>query len=265
VTYATTITAGWRNSPRTFEPSHQTHDDRPVWKIDGVYVSVDGGKLSVEPIHRSATPEMRIEVHDGELRLPLEDLVPQVLDRLDVADLAQMICADEGARRVILDALARRYNEMGVEDADRRHWLAAVQSEVHDKKLDELTYAMTRIEHAVAQMGYRAMGDIHYDNVLRHELERAGLDAEAALERSQRFRPNQHLVDFKPYVATIGHGQDAWNDARDYWRSQLATLFPHVEVPAAPAKAEVDWFAEPSACEAAQVSGDKSRDEINDF
>ena len=236
MTNATSVAARWHNSPRVYDVDHTRGDDA-VWKVDGVYVSVHGDKLTVEAVNRSLSPQMRIEVYDGELRLPLEDLVPQVLERLDVSELAQMLCADEDARRAILDALARRYNEMSIEDADRRHWIAKVQSAIHDVKLDALTYSMTRIEQAVAQMGYRAMGDIHYDNVLRHELERAGLDTEAALERSRLFRPKQELVDFRPYLANSSV-ESAWQDARDFWRKQLIALFPTV-------------VAEPS--EAAQV------------
>lgn len=240
VTQATSIAARWHTSPRTYAIDHQ-RGEQPVWKVDGVYVSLDGDRLRVEAVHRSPSPEMRIEIYDGELRLPLEDLVPQVLDRLDIGELARMICADDDARREVLEALARRYNEHGVEDADRRHWIAKVQASIHDARLDALTYSLTRIEQAVAQMGYRAMGDIAYANVLRHELERAGVDRDAALEAAERYpRQDQDLIDFRAYVNTHGGANNAWEAARSYWRGQLSALFPNVEAPEPSTEAEAE-------------------------
>jgi hypothetical protein len=232
VSAPTTIASRWYNSPRGFEVDHM-RGDTPVWKVDGVHISIEGDRLTVQSIYRSPTPDMRIEVKDGELRLPLEDLIPQVLDRLDIRDLSEMICADRDARRAVLDALANRYNDHSVSDDDRRHWLAKVQSAVHDTKLDALTTYMAGVERAVAQTGYRAMGDIAYGNVLRHELEDAGVDPETAKIRGDRYQPEQQLVDFKPHVNSIGYGgQDAWDLARDFWRQQVAAMFANVEVPA---------------------------------
>lgn len=229
---ATTILSQrWHRSPRIFEPAGHYDGGQPYWEVDSVTVRVNGEKLSVESTHRSERPDMRIDVYEGELRLPLEDLIPQVLDRLEVEDLARMITADEAARRCVLDALARYYNDAHIEDADRRHWIAATKAAVHDRALDRLVDAMSSLERHVAALGYRAMSDIAYDNVLDHELRDAGVDPEKAREARHRYQPRQELIDFRPYVDTIGFGQGAWNDARDYWREQTKAMFANVEVP----------------------------------
>lgn len=243
MTQATSLTSRWYSAPRLIEAEGRDAEDRPFWKVEGVTIRLaEGDKLELSAPRYGAQSALRVEVGDGELRFPLEDLVPLVLERLDIAELSQMICGDERARRSILDALARYYNEHYIEDADRRFWIASVQAAIHDKKLDELTYTMARIEQACAQMGYRAMQDIAYGNALRHELrdalqaagqtfkeaDAAGIAAEARYDTARR---RQDLAEFKTYVASIGTGRDAWNDARDHWRGQLKALFANVQVP----------------------------------
>lgn len=227
MTQATTIAASrWSREPRKFQVHHE-EAGKPVWQVDGVYVSVDGDELSVRQTSANPSPELRIEVFNGELRIPLEDLVSQVLDRLEISELATMICSDAEARKGVIDALSSYYNEMSVEDEDRRRWLHGVKEAVHNRKLDELVTAMTTIERSVSQMGYRAMSDIHYDNVLAHALMDAGLERADSFRTAERYEPSKHLVDFKPYVDRIGYGGgDAWNDARDFWRAQITALFP---------------------------------------
>lgn len=233
MTDATSLTARFYSAPRIIEADGRDHNDRPHWKVEGVTIQAgENDTLEIRQTNRYGDGhEMRVRVQDGELTFPLEDLVPLVLERLDIRGLSAMICGDEEARRALLDALVTRYNENGIEDQDRRYWLAKVQETIHDKALDRFVDAMTGIERTASQMGYRAMGDIAYDNVLRHELERAGVAPEAALEASRRYHPEQGLIDMKPYVWNVGFGQGAWHEAREFWRAKAAELFAAPTVP----------------------------------
>lgn len=230
MTEATSLTARWYASGRSVEAAGHDHEERPYWRVEGVTITVDGETLKIQQTNRGSYENGRLNVTigDGELRFPLEDLVPLILERFAVRDLAEMICADQEARSAVLDALAHRYNEMGIGDSDRRYWIAKTKESIHDKALDTLTYSMTRIEHAVAQLGYRAMADIAYENVLRHELRERGIPHEEAF--AARYPVSQALVDLKPYVDTVGSGKDAWEAARDFWREQTLALFRNVEV-----------------------------------
>lgn len=245
MTQATSLTARWYERPRSLDPVGHDSEGKPYWKADGVTIRIgEDDKLELSAPRGSYREQLRVEVGDGELRFPLEDLVPLVLERLDIEELAVMICGNEAARRRILDALARRYNDCGIEDDDRRFWIAKAQSEVHDKKLDELTFTMTRIEHAVAQTGYRAMDGIAWGNVLKHIIQDLlrfmGADyAQAreiaeALERHRFEHYKSPFVELKDYltgIGSVGGARSAWDDARDHWRGQVAALFANVKVP----------------------------------
>lgn len=233
MTDATSLTARWYRAPRRIDPERGY--DRPRWRVEGVTITVDADDvLEIRQTNPGAyhDSEMRVTVRDGELSFPLEDLVPKVLERFSITDLAEMITADPDARRAVLTSLAAYYNDHYVEDADRRYWIAKVRSAVHDKALDRLVDAMASIEPAIAKMGYEAMRDISYDNVLEHELRDAGVDPETAKTARHRYPTRSpEMVDFLRYVNAIGFGQGAWNDARDYWRGQVKTLFANIEVP----------------------------------
>lgn len=235
MTQATSLTARWYERPRTIEAQPREHGPL-IWEVEGVRISLGGGDtLKIESKYHGSYPhqrEMRVEVTDAEVRFPLEDLVPFVLDRLDINEVAQMICGDTDARRSLLEALASRYNEHGIEDEDRRHWIAKVQSAIHDKRLDELTTALVSLERSVGQIGYRAMSQIDYGNVIRHEMKAAGVDQDIAEAAANRYKCPAYLVDFSRFINVIDFGPtSAWHQARDFWRNQVKALFQNVEVP----------------------------------
>lgn len=256
MTQATSLTSRWYSTPRTIAAYGFDHGEKPYWKVEGVTVRLgENDTLQLTGERYGTSNAMRVEVGDGELRFPLEDLVPLVLERLDISELAQMIMGDQTARREILDALAAYYNEHSVEDADRRYWIAKVQAAVHDKKLDELTSAMSSIERAVSQMGYRAMDRITYGNVLRSQVRglmlflgatRADADAIAdSIEANYGDHRREDLIDFKSFVNSVSFGaKDAWSEARDYWREEVKALFSNVEVPEPVSDTDYGWEAQ---------------------
>lgn len=250
MTQATSLTSRWYSSPRTITAHGFDPGEKPYWKVEGVTIRLgDFDTLQLTADRHGASGSMRVEVGDGELRFPLEDLVPLVLERLDISELAQMIMGNEEARRAILTSLAAYYNDHYIEDADRRFWIAKVQAAIHSKKLDEIAFAMARIENGVAQMGYDAMRDIAFGNVLSYlvadlmrflgcEWRQAQEIGDALARRHDALPPDKGLVDFRPYVNALGSGANAWNDARDHWRAQVEVLFANVEVPEEPATQE---------------------------
>lgn len=235
MTQATSLTARWYQRPRTIAAQPREHGPL-TWEVEGVRISLgEGDTLEIKSKYHGSYPhqrEMRVEVSDAEVRFPLEDLVPFVLDRLDINEVAQMICGDTDARRSLLEALASRYNEHGIEDEDRRHWIAKVQSAIHDKRLDELTGALVSLERAVGQIGYQAMSQVDYSNVIRHEMKDAGVDADIAEVAANRYKRPAYLADFSKFISVIDFDpKSAWNEARDFWREQVIALFGAVDIP----------------------------------
>lgn len=238
---ATSLTSRWYSTPRAIEPEGHDHDGKPYWKVEGVTIRVQGETLQLSAPRYGDTRHMRVEVADGELRFPLEDLVPLVLERLDITELSRMICGDKDARREVLDALARKYNEHSIEDDDRRYWIAKVKAAVHDAKLDALVYQMSRIEHGVAQTGYRALDAIAWGNVFNHAIVellrflgaeyRQAREVADEMERHRFERYRSPFLELKPHLTDILGARTAWDEARDFWRERAAALFANVEIP----------------------------------
>lgn len=165
---------------------------------------------------RATLPNMAID--DGEIRIPITDLVDEVLARVTPAGLCEAMWSEKSVRDAFCDALCRRYNEVGVVDEDRRKVIAGIKDAIHNKACDELLTAMSLIEYEVAR------GAHFYDQVYRINTELQRLDVRDAHGVPWRINLNDKIV-------TVG-GQ-AWTEAREHWRQEIIKRFP------APPAAEV--------------------------
>jgi len=169
---------------------------------------------------KSVLPNLDI---DGDtIRIPVTDLVPMILDRLDPTDLARALWQNDDVKRAFMDCLVTRYNELGIGDHDRRSFLEGVQEAVHSKSLDTLAGEMASIEYALSKRSYfwdqirRANDFLHHWEIKDREGKQVVLD------------DGGHDPDFK--IAGTH-----WNERRDFWRAEVLKQFP---MPPEPAKAE---------------------------
>lgn len=157
-----------------------------------------------------------MEITDGVIRIPITDLVEQVLERSEPVEIAQTLWQDENVRNAFIDCLVTRYNEQGVGDADRRKFLQDVKEAVHSKALDCLSSKMASLEYDVAKRSFF----YHEVNAVNDML--ANADYKRLDGTPIRLRHEDSDPDFKI-------GGKHWNDAQAFWRAEVAKLFPFYE------------------------------------
>lgn len=166
---------------------------------------------------RQTFPNM--EVRDGEMRLPLDDLVGAILDRVEPAEIAIALWANDDVRKEFMDALVTRYNERNIGDEDRRTFLAGIKEAVHDKALDKLADAMSSLEYAIAKNYYLHSEIDKINSTLAHyEVTRP--------PRGDEEGPQPLRIKSESQVGEFKIAGTAWNEARDFWRSEVRRQFP---------------------------------------
>ena len=201
---------GWNDAP-TKADGNSTVNGNPVYQIGKYDVTVHPDKSvtykqrwthSTDP--RATFPNM--EVADGEIRIPVTDLVGLILSRLDPVDLARALWTDDGVKEAFMDCLVHRYNEQGIDDADRRKFLSGVKEAVHSKALDALGSTMASLEYDVSKRSFF----YHEINRINDWLHEQGYEV--------RLKHEDNDPDFKI-------GGTHWNEARTYWREEVAKRF----------------------------------------
>jgi hypothetical protein len=236
---------GWNDRPSKATIRHRIGGDKPA------IVYHVGGHLVTVPVTGDEEPEVtyvterygsdprqdfpNMKVCDGELRLPIDDLVGAILSRIEPEELAVALWANDDVRARFIEALTNQWSGDNVSDADRRGVLAGIKEAVHSKALDKLASAMSSIEYAVCR-------DAHYWDEVQRINERlrnldvrvcayAGQDAEGRSvyeDRLLQFDAREHAVN-KDGVFTRGElevGGRAWSEAISHWREQVLKYFP---------------------------------------
>ncbi len=166
---------------------------------------------------RKTFPNM--EVVDGSMRIPLDDIVSAVLARVKPAEIAVALWADEEVRSEFIYAMTERYSSMNVGDADRRKFLNEVKETVHSKALDRLGNAMAKMEYDYSGR-FSVWREVEaINNTLEHygvtRPPRGDEDGPQPLRIADPTRNEQFSI-----------GGKVWNEARDHWRDEVARLFP---------------------------------------
>jgi len=149
---------GWNEKPAKAEVKHRIGGDMPAR-----VVSVGYGQFEVtipddpeqdvtykKPYGYRGRPQdtfPNMEVQDGSLTIPLDDIVSSILARVEPADIAVALWADKDVRDCFIEAMTTRYSQMNIGDADRRQFLAQVKEAVHSKALDGLAEKMAKLEY----------------------------------------------------------------------------------------------------------------------
>ena len=235
---------GWSERATKASVKHFIGGECPavVYQIGRYEVTIPGDEISVTyrtPDRDSRDPRTtfpHMEVTDGEIRIPVSDLVGEVLSRVEPVDAAQALWQDDAVREEFMSCLVTRYSQQDVGDADRRKFLAGVREAVHEKALDRLADSMAKIEYDVARIAH------FYDEVRR--INQTLRDLEVTVMRSAKNdvgewvqvpsilqfdeRERKLDADGKP---TNGFGElavagRAWQDARAFWRDEVRRQFP---------------------------------------
>lgn len=215
---------GWNDRDSAIERRHAIGNEdgtikSSVFEVGQHTVTIDGDIESIRyrrTYGQSTDPRRTLpnmEIADGEIRIPVTDLVEETLRRLDPADLARALWSEsEEVRAAFMDCMRERY-ESGITEADRRAFLASVKEAVHAPSLDALNSKLNGLEYAARNTTHFSHQIYELNNYLRQR-EIKGYDGETLQIRAPDADP-----DFKI-------GGTHWDEARDYWRAETAKLFP---------------------------------------
>ena len=210
---------GYGRAPTTPEPKW-THEDGGKTYVIGKYevrVAADGALTYSVPYRQNTEPRQtfpNMEVVDGELRIPVADMVEETLQRLAPVDLAQALWSESPeVREQFMYCLATRYSEGGIGDDDRRKFLTEVQGAIHSKAVDDLAGRFADWERTVrnSHSYYQSVADV---NRLLESYEVKRHDGTPVRIREPEADPAFRI------------GGDHWNETRDYWRAEAAKAFP---------------------------------------
>ena len=160
---------------------------------------------------RQTFPNM--EVRDGEMRIPLDDIVSSILARVEPTEIAVALWADDGVRNEFIDAMVTRYSEQNIGDSDRRKFLKGVKEAVHSKALDSFAGAASKLEYEFSRKWF-----------FYHEVSRIN-DWLREMEYTDRDgKPLQLRHEDSDGAFKIGGA--TWNESRDHWRDEASRMFP---------------------------------------
>lgn len=225
---------GWNDRESKVEPRNFIGGEKTgaVYNIGSYQVTVYGFTSENAPEvtyrndrYQSADPRQtfpNMEVRDGEIRLPVTDLVGEILTRLEPVELAQSLWDNAEVRAAFMDCLVTRWSESGIGDDDRRKFILGVKEAIHSKALDGLREKIGSLEYAVSKRAffYHEINTVN-DRLRETELHLRGRFDAPDIELP-RLRHEDNDPDFKI-------GGKNWTDAREDWREKLIAMFPAPE------------------------------------
>ena len=149
-----------------------------------------------------------LEICDGQIRIAMEDLIDEILARIEPEELAASLWANDEVKERFMDALAERYSHSNVDDKDRRKFLDKVKEQIHDKALDGLHSAMAKMEYTIST-GWSCWAEIRQCNEWLQAHDFRDEDG-----NFYRLKDPSHSGQFSIGGAT-------WNEARDHWRHEI--------------------------------------------
>ena len=234
---------GWNERPAKAAVKNLIGGDDPktVFQVGQYEVTVPGDDVEITyriPYHRQTDPRTtfpNMEVHDGEIRIPVADMVDEVLSRIEPVELAQALWTNDDVKSEFMDCLTTRYNGQGINDNDRRDFLKKVKEAVHNEAVDRLAVAMAKCEFEISRRS-------HY----YHEIQRINETLRELDVKIMRGRMNENgdwvteptLLQFnaldrseKHKDGTFTRGEleisgKAWEEARAHWRDEVSKRFP---------------------------------------
>lgn len=220
----------WNDRPTKAEVKHYIGGDKParVLTIGQYEITVPADDPEADITYtvpsrfrdsdpRGAFPNM--EVRDGEMRIPLDDIVSAILARVEPVEVAVALWANDEVRDEFVSAMVERYSQMNVGDPDRRKVLDGLQEAVHSKALDTLSSKMASLEYSVSKRSYlHSEIDRINETLAYYEVTRPPRGDEVG-PQPLRIKGEQQVPEF----AITGI---AWNRAQAFWRAEVLRQFP---------------------------------------
>jgi hypothetical protein len=218
---------GWNERPSKVEPKHLIGGDNParVFEVGKYLITVPNDPEADVTYHvphwRSGQDDPRqtfpnMQVTDGEVRFPVEDLVPVILSRLEPLDLAQALWQNDEVRAHFIDCVVTRYSEAGIDDKDRRKLIIDLQSVVHVVALDKAVNMLGNLEQRFGSKWFFWNQIAQVEAVIKNCYPEAEGVRVMSPDSDEQFK-------------CVGKN---WNEARNHWREELLAMFP------APSEAE---------------------------
>lgn len=223
---------GWSDRPTKVEITNFTGGDEPagIFTVGQYEVRVPGLTPENAPTvsycapYRCGSTDPRnafpnLEVRDGEMRIPLEDIVGAILARVEPTEVAVALWCDDDVRAQFVEAMTTRWSGMNIGDADRRAFLHGVKEAIHSAAVDALASRMASLEHEATKRW-----SIHRQvEAVNETLANYGATRPARGDETEpqplRIRDTMHDPEFRI-------SGPAWNEARDFWRREVARQFP---------------------------------------
>lgn len=234
---------GWNDHPTKATLKHYLGGEKPaaVYEVGHSYMItisgvVEGAEPEVTYVHKSnQTSDPRqtlpnMDIRDGEIRIPMTDLVAEALKRLVPSELAQALWQDEDVRREFMYCLKTRYSEGGIEDKDRREFLREIKEAIHDKEVGDLAGVLSGMEFNLCR-NTNHYDEVHRINALlrdhnvREHYTREGETEPRFVQFNEKDRgEKQPDGSFKRGALEVAG--KAWEEAREYWRTEVIKRFP---------------------------------------
>jgi hypothetical protein len=225
---------GWAERPNKIDPRYHVGGDTParVFEVGSYTITVpndpDQQATYTHKYHDykkvdSVFPNM--DVSDGSIRIPVEDFVPLILQRLEPSEIAVALWDDSDVRAAFVEAATERYSQMNIGDVDRRALLAGLKEEVHSVALDRLASTMHTQEYAARERAHfynRAHTFGHFWRAVLETLERYP-DARAAVIQGHGEAPFEYKSED---AREWDIGGKHWNESQQYWRAEVLRQFP---------------------------------------
>jgi hypothetical protein len=233
-----TIYDNWGNRASLKEPDLSPDGER-VFKVGGYSITVPDDRdtpAKVSSLYnrwgRNENPMPNMSFSEGEMRIPIEDLVDLILRRVPADELAEGLWRDETVRDSFVECMANRYAG-AVEDEDRRKLLTKIQVQIYAKAIDR---AIERLNHA--ETGQRTHTDYyrwkdvelgHYRGLYDDAMRLIGDDdAKRQNFEARHMHPDklsEYIKGERDPVVKESVGTQ-WHESRDYWRKRLEEFFP---------------------------------------
>lgn len=94
----------------------------------------------------NASPFPNIRVSEGEVVIPAEDIMDELVARLNKTEAIEVVLKHNETREMVLEALAQNYNHLGFTEEERVKFLAKIKEELHDAALYTLAGRLHKLE-----------------------------------------------------------------------------------------------------------------------
>lgn len=227
---------GWSTRPTKVEIKNFVNGDAvfdvgryrvtaPGLAADAAVTYVTENRSSADP--RRTFPNMAVE--DGVLKIHVEDIVDEMLTRLEPVDLVRQLWQNADVREAFMECLVETYMDGSMSDADRRSFLQKIRETIHTQAITKLSERFRDSEYALSKSVY------YWEQVQRanQTIARAEESVRQALgQPTERPASEQTEIFHLPRIRDDGQdpltkiGGTAWCECRDWWRARVSELFP---------------------------------------